>query len=70
LARGHLSLFREAAKLKDLHVETAGAKAELEHSAGFAFPLRIVRPPGGKTFARGQRLIDIIRGGRFDSNFV
>ena len=39
-----------------------GAKAELEYSADFAFPLRVVGPPGGKAFARGQCLIDFIRG--------
>jgi hypothetical protein len=48
-------------KLENLHVETAGAKAESEHSADFAFPLCVVRPPGGKAFKRGKRLIDIIR---------
>src|SRR6266545_895892 len=37
-------------KLKNLHVNTAGAKAELEHSADFAVPLRVGGPPAGKTF--------------------
>jgi hypothetical protein len=54
-------------KLKNLHVEPAGAKAELEHSAGFAFPLRVFRPPSGKTFTRSQRLIDLVEG-RSDSD--
>jgi hypothetical protein len=57
-------------KLKNLHVEITGPKAELEHSADFAFTSRVARPPGGKTFARGQCLIDIIQGRRFDSDFV
>ena len=47
-------------KLKNLHVETAGAEAELDHAADFAFPLRVARPPAGKTFDRGQCLIDVI----------
>src|SRR5262245_4921315 len=59
-------------KLEDLHVESAdlaavGAEAELDRSADLAFPLRVVRPPGGKTFTRGQCLVDFVRG-RFDSN--
>jgi hypothetical protein len=49
-------------KLKNLHVETAGLKAELEHSADFAFRLGVVRPPSGKTFARVQCLISVIQG--------
>jgi hypothetical protein len=57
-------------KLKNLHVEAAGVKAKLEHSADFAFPSCVVRPPAGKTFDRGQCLIDIILGRRFDSDFV
>jgi hypothetical protein len=57
-------------KLENLHVDTAGAKAELEHSADSAFPLRVVRPPAAKTFARGQCLVGIIQGRRFDSNSV
>src|SRR5216684_3985538 len=57
-------------KLKNLHVETAGRKAELEHSADFAFPLRVVRPPGGKALARGQCLIGIIQRRRLDSDSV
>jgi hypothetical protein len=46
-------------KLENLHVETAGAKAKLQHAADFAFSLRVRRPPGGKIVARGQRLIGI-----------
>jgi hypothetical protein len=57
-------------KLKDLHVETAALKAELEHSAYIAFPLRVGRPPGGKAFTRGQCLIGIVRGRRFNSDPV
>src|SRR4029077_5096879 len=56
--------------LQDLHVETAGAKAELDHAADLAFPLRVDGPPRGKTFERGQCLVDIIQGTRFDSDFV
>ena len=44
-------------KLENLHVEAAAVKAELEHSADFAFPLYVVRPPAAKTFARGQCLM-------------
>ena len=57
-------------KLENLHVETTAVKAELEHSADLAFPLRIVRPPGGKAFTRGQCLIDFIQRRLFDSDFV
>ena len=57
-------------KLKNLHVETTAVKAELEHSADLAFSLRIVRPPGGKAFTRGQCLIDFIQRRLFDSDFV
>ena len=57
-------------KLENLHVETTAVKAELEHSADLAFPLRIVRPPGGKAFTLGQCLIDFIQRRRFDSDFV
>jgi hypothetical protein len=45
-------------KLNNLDVDTAGAKAELNH----AFPLRGVRPPAGKTLKRGQCLIGISQG--------
>jgi hypothetical protein len=59
-------------KLKNLHGETATVpKAELNHPADFAaFPLRVVRPPGAETFERGQCLIGIVWGRRFDSNSV
>ena len=57
-------------KFKNLHVETAVAKAKPQHAAGFALPLRIARPPRGQTFDHGQCLIDIIHGRRFDSDFV
>src|ERR1700733_7619723 len=57
-------------KLKNLHVESAVAKAEFKLATDFAFPLRVVRPRGGKTFVRGQCLIDIVQGRRFDSDFV
>src|SRR6266478_2179366 len=58
-------------KLKNLHVDTAGHKAELDHSADFPrLPLRVACPPPGKTFDRGQRLIGIIQGRRFDSDFM
>jgi hypothetical protein len=57
-------------QFKNLHVETAGAKAKLQHAADFAFALRGSRPPGGKTVKRGQRLIDIIWRRRLDSDFV
>jgi hypothetical protein len=50
-------------KLNNLDVDTAGAKAELNH----AFPFR---PPAGKTLKRGQCLIGISQGRRFDSDFV
>jgi hypothetical protein len=60
-------------KFKNLHVEAADfdaaavAEAELERAADLTFSLRAVRPPCGKACARGQRLIDFIRG-RFDSD--
>jgi hypothetical protein len=57
-------------KLKHLHVETAGTKAELKHAADFAFSLCVVRPPGGKAFDGSQCLIDIGLRRRFDSDFV
>src|SRR5206468_10731295 len=56
--------------LKDLHVETTGFEAELQHSADLAFSLRIGRPPAGKAFTRGQSLISIIQRRRFDSDLV
>src|SRR6266853_3704403 len=58
-------------KLKNLHVDTAGHKAELDHSADFPrLPLRVGRPPSGKTFEPGQCFIDIIQGRRFDPDFI
>src|SRR5713226_9517283 len=54
-------------KLKNLHVDTAGAKAELNNPADYAFASRVGRPPAGKTLTRGQCLIGIIWGRRFDS---
>ena len=47
-------------ELENLHVEAAGAKAELEHSADVAVAFRVVGPSGGKAFTRGQRLIGFI----------
>src|SRR2546426_9687440 len=60
------------AELKHLHVETADvltafAKAELDHSTNFTFPFRVLRPPAGKTFTRGECPINFIKG-RFNSN--
>src|ERR1700677_3475178 len=49
-------------KLKDLHVEAAGAKAESEHATDVAFAFRGGRPPRGKTFDRGQCLKDTVAG--------
>src|SRR5262249_62046327 len=57
-------------KLENLHVEAAGAKAELEHAADLAFSSRVARPPAGKAFDRGQCLIDIVQRRRFDSDFM
>src|SRR5271170_6743322 len=41
-------------QLENLHVETAAAKAELEHAANLAFPSRAARPPARKAFDGGQ----------------
>src|SRR5258708_3849922 len=64
-ARGRAGL-----KLETLKVKTAGIKAELEHAADLALPLRVGRPPRGKTFDRGQGPVDITRGRRLDSDFM
>ena len=58
-------------ELDHLHIETAkGSKAEFDHSADFAFPLRVVGPPPGKTFYCGQCLVGVTWGRRFESDSV
>jgi hypothetical protein len=57
-------------ELKDLHVETAGGKAEFEHAAHPGVALGVGRPPSAEAIDRGQCLIDVILGGRLDSDFV
>src|ERR1700677_3711771 len=57
-------------KLKDLHVEAAGAKAKPEYATDVAFAFRGGRPPRGKTFDRGQCLKDTVEGRRFNSDLV
>src|SRR5437016_5145957 len=57
-------------KLENLHVDPAGAKAELDHAADLAVPLCGGGPPAGKTIEHGQCLVGIILGRRFDSDFV
>src|SRR5580704_14947895 len=59
-----------AIELENLHVETAVAKAELEHAAGLAFALRVGCPPSGKTFTRGQCLVNVVERRRLDSDLV
>jgi hypothetical protein len=49
-------------KFKNLHIDTAGAKAEFNNPADLAFASRVGRPPAGKTFERGQCLVGIIGG--------
>src|SRR6266850_14752 len=48
-------------KLKNLHIDTAGAKAEFNNPADLAFASRVGRPPAGKTIEHGQCLIGTIQ---------
>src|ERR1700722_6778936 len=54
----------------DLHVETAGAEAELQLAADLAFAARGSGPPARQAVNRGQCVVDTVERCRFDSDLM